>query len=150
MANFTDYEAPTMSSNDFTLYPYSEVWSRDQTYLPTTNFSDAPYITATTFDSYQAQQAYAPPDQYCFPIDPSLQLKSNIQRASPSYSPANSASHSFELHNPPNLSNSSDSGASVQSSHLFRDWITFHSRAWRKRVAKSARLSSQKSFNPSC
>lgn len=116
MATFADYQAQTMGSNDFTLYPYTEVWNQDQTYLPPSSFPEQPYITATTFDSYPSQEAYVQPEQYSFPLDPSFHTKENLQSLSPNYSPTNSAAHSFDLHNPPRLS--SDSGASVQSSAI--------------------------------
>ena len=112
MATFAEYPPQTMAANDFTLYPYQEVWNQDQQYLPTTTYSDQTYFNSTTFDSFQAQQAYLQPDQFSFPSDQSFHSKSNLH---PDYSPAHSASHSFDLQHPPILSSTSDSGASVQS-----------------------------------
>ncbi len=113
MATFAEYSQQTMASNhDFTLYPYQDVWSNDQAYLPTSTYPDQSYLNATSFDSYQTTQAYDP-SHYAF--DHSFQTKTNLQPPSPNYSPSNSASHSFDLQNPPVLSSTSDSGASVQS-----------------------------------
>ena len=112
MATFADYNQHTMAGNDFTLYPYQEVWNQDQSYLPTSTYADQTYLNATSFDSYQAQQTYTHPDQFTFPLDPSFQQKHSLH---PDYSPAHSASHSFDQQNPPFLSSTSDSGASVQS-----------------------------------
>ena len=113
MATFAEYPQQTMASNsDFTLYPYQEVWSNDQAYLPTSTYADQSYLNATTFDSFQASQAYAPNS---FVFDQSFQAKASLQPPSPGYSPALSGSHSFDFQNPPILSSTSDSGASVQS-----------------------------------
>ena len=114
MATFAEYPAQTMASNDFTLYPYSEVWNPEQAYLPPTSYADQSYINAATFDSYDAQQAYVQPEGFPFALEPSFQPK-NIQALNSNYSPANSASHSFDPQNPPVLSAPSESGASVQS-----------------------------------
>ena len=116
MATFAEYSAQTtMAGNDFTLYPYQEVWNQDQSYLPTSTYADQTYLNATTFESYPTQHAYAQPDPYSFSLEPSFQTKHNLHAPSPNYSPANSAAHSFDLHHPPILSSTSDSGASVQS-----------------------------------
>ena len=66
MATFADYSTHTMASNDFTLYPYQEVWNNDQSYLATSAYPDQSYINPTTFDSYQTQPAYSQPDQFSF------------------------------------------------------------------------------------
>ena len=102
----------TMAANDFTLYPYSEQWNQDQSYLPTSTYADPTYLNATTFDSYQSPYSYAPfPDQFNdFNDRPVQQSKAHLQAPSAHHSPANSASHSFD-YNPA----VSDSGASVQS-----------------------------------
>ncbi|KAK4508594.1 hypothetical protein PRZ48_002333 [Zasmidium cellare] len=99
-----------MASNDFTLYPYPEVWNQDQTYLPSSTYADQSYLSATTFDSYQSQQSYAPLEQYDFnqTIDQSKHLRAPSAHDSP-------ASHHYDYQNPPALSSVSDSGASVQS-----------------------------------
>jgi hypothetical protein len=116
MATYADFTAQTMASNDFTLYPYQEPWNNDQTYLPTTGFDQA-YLDTTSFDSFQVQQSYlaAGQDQFPYNTESFQQTKNNLHGPSPSYSPANSASHSFDYQNPPILSSTSDSGASVQS-----------------------------------
>ena len=104
------------SSTDFTLYPYE--WNQDQTYLPTTTFADPTYLNATSFDTYQSQQAYnqALAEQYSFSNEQQTHnTKNNLQAGSPNYSPSNSASHSFDYQQPPVLSSTSDSGASVPS-----------------------------------
>ena len=109
MATFAEYSQQTMAPNhDFTLYSYPDVWSNDQAYLPTSTYPDQSYINATTFDSYQTTQAYDPSH---FAFDPSFQAKT-LQPPSHNYSPANSASHSFDFLHP---SSTSDSGASVPS-----------------------------------
>ena len=116
MATFAEYPSQTMSSNnDFTLYPYQEVWNNDQGYLPTSTYPDQTYINPTTFDSYQTQQACVQPDQFSFGLDQSYHAKNHLQPSSPNYSPSNSASHSFDPQNPPVLSSTSDSGHSAQS-----------------------------------
>ncbi|KAK4635431.1 hypothetical protein CLAFUW4_01844 [Fulvia fulva] len=112
MATFAEQPVNTMASNDFTLYPYSDQWNQDHSYLPTSTYADQAYINATTFDSYQSQYSYAPfPDQFNdFNDRPVQQSKAHLQAPSAHHSPANSASHSFD-YNPA----VSDSGASVQS-----------------------------------
>lgn len=111
MATYAEYPPNNMASNDFTLYPYPEVWNQDQTYLPSSTYADQSYLTATTFDSYQSQQSFAPlPEQYDFnqTIDQSKHLRAPSAHDSP-------ASHHYDYTNPPALSSVSDSGASVQS-----------------------------------
>lgn len=113
MATFADYPQQTMASNnDFTLYPYQ--WNDDQSYLPVSTYSDQAYMNANAFDPYQTTQGFPQMDQFSFGMDQTFQSKSTLQPPSPNYSPANSASHSFDLH-PPILSSTSDSGASVPS-----------------------------------
>lgn len=107
MATFAQYPSHSMASNDFTLYPYQDVWHQEQPYLPATSYAEQPYANATTFDSYNPQSAFAQPDQYVF--------DEQLVKHSINYSPAQSASHSFDPHNPPALSSTSDSGASIQS-----------------------------------
>ena len=115
MATFADFPPQTMASNnDFTLYPYQEVWNQDQSYLPASSYADDAYLNTTTFDTYQTHPVYVQPDQFSYGADQSFQTKNNLQPPSPNYSPAHSNSHSFDLH-PPILSSTSDSGASVQS-----------------------------------
>ena len=115
MATFAEYPTQTMSSNeDFPLYSYPDVWNNDQTYLPTSTYHDGSYMSSTTFDSFQTQLSYAQPEQYSFGTDQSFLPKHNLQPASPHYSDAHSASNSFDLQ-PPVLSSTSDSGASVHS-----------------------------------
>ena len=114
MATYAEYSAQTMAANDFTLYPYQE-WNNEQTYLPTSTYQDQSYMSATSFDSFGSQQAYAHLDQFTFPGDQTFQPKNSLQPPSPRYSPSHSTSHSFDPHNPPFFSSTSDSGASVQS-----------------------------------
>lgn len=118
MATFAEYTQQTMApdNNDFTLYPYQEVWNNDHIYLPT-SFAEPTYINPTTFDSFQTQQAYAHPgqDHFSFNAESHQLSKSHLQPQSPNYSPSNSAQHSFDFQHPPILSSTSDSGASVQS-----------------------------------
>ncbi|KAK3075975.1 hypothetical protein LTR53_000152 [Teratosphaeriaceae sp. CCFEE 6253] len=117
MATYAEYPQQTMASNDndFTLFPY--VWNQEQTYLPTSTFDDQTYLHPTTLDSYAAQHHYAnlAHDQFAFNAETFGPIKNSLQAPLPSYSPANSASHSFDLQHPPMLSSTSDSGASVQS-----------------------------------
>lgn len=111
MATFAEYPPNNMASNDFTLYPYPEVWNQDQSYLPSSTYTDQSYLSATTFDSYQSQHSYAPlPEQFDFNqgIDQSKHLRAPSAHDSP-------ASHPYDYQNPPALSSVSDSGASVQS-----------------------------------
>ena len=105
----------TSDNNDFPLYPYQEAWN-DPIYLPT-SYADQSYLNATTFDSFQTQQPYAQPGQadFTFNTQSFQQVKNHLRPQSPSYSPSNSASHSFDYQNPLILSSTSDSGASVQS-----------------------------------
>ncbi|KAF2771026.1 hypothetical protein EJ03DRAFT_342409 [Teratosphaeria nubilosa] len=117
MTTFAEYQAQTMaSSNDFTLYPYQEQW-HDQSFLPTNGFQDQSYIDTTTFDSFPPQQTYVQPnqDEFIFGAPALQQPKSNLPPPSPHYSPANSASHSFDYYSAPKFSSLSDSGASIQS-----------------------------------
>lgn len=117
MATYAEYQQQTMASdnNDFTLYPFQQAW-HDQTYLPT-SFAENPYIDPTPFDSFQSQQALAHPvqQQFSFNTESYQQAKNHLQPQSPTYSPSNSASHSFDFQHPPVLSSTSDSGASAQS-----------------------------------
>ncbi|KAK5713278.1 hypothetical protein LTR17_017693 [Elasticomyces elasticus] len=118
MATYAEYQQQTMASNennDFQLFPYT--WTGEQTYLPTTTYDDQGYIYSTASDSYAAQQAYAHPvqDQFTFNTDSFQPSKHHLQAPGSTYSPANSASHSFDFQNPPMLSSTSDSGASIQS-----------------------------------
>nr|POE77440.1 hypothetical protein CFP56_09087 [Quercus suber] len=114
MATF-DYPSHPMAANDFTLYPYQEqqpqdIWNQDETHhLPYSTYQDASYNPSSTFDSYPAQPAYITPEHFAYTY------KHNLQAPTPSYSPSNSASHSFDNQHPPVLSAPSDSGASVQS-----------------------------------
>jgi hypothetical protein len=118
MTTFAEYPQQTMASdenNDFTLFPYQEMWNNDQTYIPPSTFADQTFGQPTSFDAFSTQQAYAHPNQFAFNPESYQPAKNNLQPPSPSYSPANSASHSFDYQNPPILSSTSDSGASVQS-----------------------------------
>ncbi|KAK3720133.1 hypothetical protein LTR37_003957 [Vermiconidia calcicola] len=106
-----------MASNnhDFTLYPYQDMWNNDQPYLRSSTYADQQYLSATTFDDFQAAQAYGQPLPYSYGAEQSFHSKSDLPAPSSNYSPANSASHSFELQQPPVLSSTSDSGASAHS-----------------------------------
>ncbi|KAK3058084.1 hypothetical protein LTR09_001161 [Extremus antarcticus] len=117
MATFAEYQSQTMASNnDFQLYPYPDMWNQDQSFLPTSTYQDQSYPTSTSYDSYQSQQPYAQPDQFTFGTEQSFLPKHNLQPPSPNYSPTYSASHSFSFDlQPPVLSSTSDSGASIQS-----------------------------------
>lgn len=99
------------SSSDFTLYPYSETWNQEQTYLPTSTYSEQGYLAAPSFDSFQEHQSFARRSQQ-------FELVGNHLKApesSANYSPASSASHSFDHNNHHHISSVSDSGASVPS-----------------------------------
>lgn len=115
MATFAEQSQSTMASdNDFTLYPYQEAWN-DTNFLPT-SFADQHYLNATSFDQSQLHPSYAQANQDQLLLNQSYRLaKTHLRPQSPNYSPSNSASHSFDFRNPPNLSSTSDSGTSVQS-----------------------------------
>lgn len=115
MATF-DYTSHTMaSSNDFTLYPYQEQqpypdsWSQAESQPTYSSYQDPGYMNPPTFATYPAHPAYIQPEQLAY------SYKDSLIAALPSYSPAHSASHSFDNQYPPRLSAPSDSGASVQS-----------------------------------
>ncbi|KXT02906.1 hypothetical protein AC578_1828 [Pseudocercospora eumusae] len=109
MMTFAHYPAHTMASNDFTLYPYPESWNQEQNYLSSASYADQSYLTTTSFDSFSTQQSFAPvPEQYNYSANQAI----SQSKPSPYHSPANSA---FEYQQPPQLSSTSDSGASVQS-----------------------------------
>nr|POE60629.1 hypothetical protein CFP56_73992 [Quercus suber] len=113
MATF-EYPSHPMAANDFTLYPYQEqqpqeTWNQDEQQLPYSTYQDSNYIAASTLESYQAQPAYITPEPFAYSCEHSL------HGPTPSYSPSNSATHSFDNQNLPVLSAPSDSGASAQS-----------------------------------
>jgi hypothetical protein len=116
MATFADYPTQTMASNtDFPLYSYPDVWSNDHSYLSASTYPDASYMNTTQFDAFQDNQTFAQQEQYSFGTDQTFMSKQTLQPSNATFSPTNSASHSFDTLNPPNLSSNSDSGASVQS-----------------------------------
>lgn len=109
-SSFGEYSASTMSTqreNDFTLYPYTQ----DQSY-------QSLYGLGTTFDSYESQPAFSYPNpDYSLNVNNNNNNNNNNNakaKANYPYSPANSLTHSFDLQ-PPVLSSTSDSGASVHS-----------------------------------
>lgn len=99
------------SSSDFTLYPYSETWDQEQTYLPTTTYPDQPFLAAPSFDSYHQHQSFAQHQQQFHYTEDQLKAPEH----SPNFSPASSTSHSFDHNNNHHFSSISDSGASAQS-----------------------------------
>ncbi|KAK5111150.1 hypothetical protein LTR62_005349 [Meristemomyces frigidus] len=104
-------------NTDFPLFPYPDLWNQEQAYMPTTTFGDQQYTLAPTFDSMPAQPSYAQMGLGTFAYDNATSFdpsKSTLYPPSPTYSPTNSASHSFDYQNPPVLSTTSDS-VSVQS-----------------------------------
>lgn len=119
MATYVEYPAQSMAANDFTLYPYSEGWTQDQTYLPASTYADQQsYLSSTSFDTYPPQQAYAPlQHQFDYTNDQAIApTKSHLRAPSPYRSPSVSAAHSFDYqHHQPAPSTISDSGASAQS-----------------------------------
>jgi hypothetical protein len=117
MASFNEQQARVKTENDFTLYPYAEAWSHDQSYVPTTTYAEQSYLTIPSYEPYKAHQDYAPlQDQFHFGANQAIgQAKAHLQAAGSNYSPANSVAHSFDYHYPNHISNVSDSGASVQS-----------------------------------
>ncbi|WPG98118.1 zinc finger protein [Acrodontium crateriforme] len=113
MATFAEFhQQPMAATHDFTLYPYQDMWNQDQTFLPQSQYPDQSY--PTTYDSFHPQQAFSQP-----PVD---QLAFNTETYSQhdaTYSPAHSASQSFEYHQHPSLvSSHSDSGHSSISSAM--------------------------------
>lgn len=120
MATFALYQPQQLAfdeQNDFTLFPYQDSWNApSHSYIPPTTYQDHSYLQATAFDTYAHQQQYAQAvfDQ-CSLQSTQYSLKGGLQPPEQAYSPSNSAAHSFDLQNPPVLSSTSDSGASVQS-----------------------------------
>ncbi len=112
MATFAEYPPQTMASNnDFQLYTYPGVWNNDQGFLPTSDYPDESYMGATAFDTYQQSIPYTQPEHYSFGTGQLLSKQMLQLPTSSHYSPA----HSFDTQNPPHLSSTSDSGASVHS-----------------------------------
>jgi hypothetical protein len=103
----------TMPSQDFPLY--SEFMPTTESYMPAASW-DASYNT-TSYDSHSSINAYAQPSrqqEYQYSFDATA--KTNYHHYSPVESP-NSGSQTFD-NNPPHLSTSSESGASVSSSTM--------------------------------
>jgi hypothetical protein len=113
MVSYAEYPS-TMPSNDFDLYPTQEQYadllvSSQTSYLPTSQYMDNSFSGA--FENNTQQTLSVPRTQdFRFSLDAS-QLKQSY-----AYSPAASPAHSnsFDVI-PPQLSTSSESSASVQS-----------------------------------
>ncbi|KAF2837943.1 hypothetical protein M501DRAFT_919641, partial [Patellaria atrata CBS 101060] len=119
MVSYAEYSIPTtMPTADFDLYPqqenYQEAFTSSQSYMAVPAFDH----TYSTFDSQSSIQAFsnAPRSQeFNFSLDGIPQsIKNSYHSYSDAGSPANSASHSFDIH-PPHLSAASESGASIPS-----------------------------------
>ncbi|KAF2756561.1 hypothetical protein EJ05DRAFT_67776 [Pseudovirgaria hyperparasitica] len=111
MATYADYPA-TMPPHDFDLYPSQDSYDISQPYLPSDFINNTAF---TTYDSQPTTHAYSNLSQYTYPLQ-GQQVKNTFQTQTPSGSP-HSLSHSFDMQ-PPNLSASSESGASVSSSAM--------------------------------
>ena len=120
MVSYAEY--PSTMPHDFELYSNQEaqfdILTSNQPYLPTSTYLDpafsAPFdaVSLQTFSDVPRSQA-----DLRFHFDGIAQgVKPSYQHYSPAASP-NSGSHSFDIQ-PPNLSTSSESGASVSSSAM--------------------------------
>lgn len=102
------------SGNDFTLYPYSESWSREHSY-PSTTYAEQAYLTAP-FEPYKQQDYTRLQEQYQFGANQAIShAKRHLHSAHSNYSPAHSVAHSFDHHYLNHIASVSDSSASVQS-----------------------------------
>ncbi|OQO08630.1 hypothetical protein B0A48_06500 [Cryoendolithus antarcticus] len=115
MATYSEYQQqPFVTNNDFELYSSFD-WNHDQSYLPSTTYSEQSYIPSTTYISVQTQPAFT--HQFSDAYTLGAPVKQEVHDAASAYSPTHSAAHSFDFHHqPPVLSAPSDSGASIQSS----------------------------------
>ena len=101
---------------DFPLYPFTEPLSHTSSYPATTSWPDTLAYAGTTFDSFDSQPAFASFHDFSFDVTSAQQQsKAAYCQPSPAYSPANSTAPSFDYQQPPVLSSTSDSGASVPS-----------------------------------
>ncbi|KAK4998226.1 hypothetical protein LTR28_013736, partial [Elasticomyces elasticus] len=106
-----------LHDNDFPLFPqYSDYTATSQAYIPTNTYQE-PGFPASAYGSYAAHHNF--PGQQLHNFSFNVHNVAQGQKAafnphSPLYSPTNSASNSFDFQ-PPVLSSTSDSGASVQS-----------------------------------
>ncbi|KAK5007740.1 hypothetical protein LTR28_004896, partial [Elasticomyces elasticus] len=106
-----------LHDNDFSLFPqYSDYTATSQAYIPTNTYQESGF-PASAYESYAAHHTF-PGQQlhnFSFGVHNVAQgQKAAFNPRSPLYSPTNSASNSFDVQ-PPVLSSTSDSGASVQS-----------------------------------
>ena len=118
MASFSEpqYPIPASESHDFVLYSTHDSYPD---FMPTSNiYTSTPYLNTTgaAFDpfslpSFPTTQSH----EFGFgaPSGPS-NVKGSFHPHTPAESPTNSAHNSFDIQ-PPNLSSTSDSGTSVQS-----------------------------------
>ncbi|USW47342.1 Putative Zinc finger C2H2-type [Septoria linicola] len=113
MTTFADYPAHTMASNDFTLYPDPESWIQEQSYLPTSTYPDQTYLSTTSFDSFSVQPSFSSQAYSQLGFEQPAEAAKDRYR-----SPAQSTAHSFDYHNPPQFSATSDSGHSTISSAM--------------------------------
>ena len=120
MASFSEYHhpIPASESNDFVLYSTQETYPD---LMPTSHpYNTNPYLNSTGagFEPFSIQSFSSTPYQpadFSFAAASAPQApKGNYQPHTPAESPTNSANNSFDIQ-PPNLSSTSDSGASVQS-----------------------------------
>ncbi|KAK4979488.1 hypothetical protein LTR66_010486 [Elasticomyces elasticus] len=118
MMSYAEYpHAMPLHDNDFPLFPqYSDYTATSQAYIPTNTYQE-PGFPASAYGSYAAHHNF--PGQQLHNFSFNVHNVAQGQKAafnphSPLYSPTNSASNSFDFQ-PPVLSSTSDSGASVQS-----------------------------------
>ncbi|KAK4982142.1 hypothetical protein LTR50_007827 [Elasticomyces elasticus] len=118
MMSYAEYpHAMPLHDNDFPLFPqYSDYTATSQAYIPTNTYQE-PGFPASAYGSYAAHHTF--PGQQLHNFSFNVHNVAQGQKAafnphSPLYSPTNSASNSFDFQ-PPVLSSTSDSGASVQS-----------------------------------
>lgn len=95
--------AASNNEEDFALFPFADHPTYPQFYTPT-----------TSYDTYAALNAGAMNQLQHLSFNTLQHTKAQFTSQSPIYSPANSASTSFD-HHPPVLSSNSDSGTSGQS-----------------------------------
>lgn len=114
MESYSEYTNPIVASTsgqgDFPLYAYHDQYPTTSNFTTTSAYAEHFFTPNTTFDSYASHNAYT------FQPQTDFYTKNTYSARSPLYSPANSAAPSFDLHNPPILSSTSDSGASGPSS----------------------------------
>ncbi|KAI9706184.1 MAG: hypothetical protein M1820_004945 [Bogoriella megaspora] len=119
MASFPDFQNPVSAQENSDFVLYSSTHDSYPDFLPTSShpYTSNQYINSTgaSFDPYSIFPQTSQSQDFGFgSTSTALQSKSNYHPQTPAESPTNSAKNSFDVQ-PPNLSSTSDSGASVQS-----------------------------------